>query len=125
MSRSRPSRITRRPRCSACDALNHTRSTCPRVYTVRQRRTARQWTETIALREAIWQQLSFRFPRAPHELYQAISDDWGEIKRRRFQRALSWLRHHRPIVAREVACDVQWLGQSVETTTIGYMRRVA
>lgn len=104
-------------RCSTCDQSGHNRLNCPLVYTVKRRVTQSKWSETVALREAIWEQLSFLFPKPTCDLYREVTDEWGDIGRRRFQRALSWLKANRPIVVREVELE--------ETTTIGYMRRVA
>src|ERR1043165_7715889 len=78
-------------RCSACSLQGHNRACCPHVFTCKPPpRLHPHYTETHALREAVWEQLSFRFPKTPMELFSEIRDDWGAVEERRLWRALQW-----------------------------------
>ena len=104
--------------CSACRAREHTRPNCPIVYTCKPPpRVSAQLSETYALREAVWEQLSFRFPVPAMTLFERIVDDWGDIGERRLWRALKWNLQRKRIERRIIDTDNGQMS--------GYVRRAA
>lgn len=116
--------------CTACDDTGHKRTNCPRVFTCRRPPVINErWSETYALRDAVWEQLSFRFPKTPQEVFAAIQDDWGAVDVRRLWRALQWnvlaRRIQRTKAFREVAWSRGGAPRTVERWTPAYVRRAA
>lgn len=81
-------------RCSACATAGHNRLACPRLYTCKQPKAQSCQSETHALREAVWEQLSFRFPIPARQVFARVESEWGEIGERRLWRALLWNQQH-------------------------------
>lgn len=85
-------------RCSACLEPGHNRLLCPRVYSCKAPAKAlRRHSETHAIRDAVWEQLSFRFPIPAKQLFDRVESDWGEIGERRLWRALLWNQQRRRV----------------------------
>ncbi len=104
--------------CSVCQSSEHTRPRCPLVYTChRARATAERYLETAALRDAVWQQLSLRYPLMPHQLFERLRADWGSLGERRLWRALRWNAQRERVAIKTIAVE--------DGTLVGYVRRAA
>lgn len=118
---------TTKYRCSACDLDGHNRTTCPRVYTCKPLPRPHAWrTETQSLRQAVWEQLSLRLPKAPSQIFAEIRDDWGQVEERRLWNALRWHKDRRTVERRPITMEVEWrCGKIVEMPSFGYVRKAA
>jgi hypothetical protein len=104
--------------CSACHEPDHKRTTCPRLYTCKAPpQELARWSETHALRQAVWEQLSLRFPVPAVTLFERVTQEWGDVGERRLWRALEWNRIRRRVAKRVIETDMG--------PVVGYVRRAA
>ncbi len=57
-----------------------------------------RWEDTTCLREIMLSHVSTRQPKHPHEIFEAVVNDYGSCGERRLWRALAWLLEQRQVV---------------------------